>query len=128
MASTLHSQPLALEDKSLAHLLYGMMACFPLFLVPAALSLLINIYQPQSQWLSLSSTQSKSESAPQPNSLIASHLRWQRWSLIGMFAVMFVAYLINTQWLSTTLYVAAAVWFSGRVFKGWLSLIEGRTI
>ncbi|GIU42046.1 hypothetical protein TUM4438_07740 [Shewanella sairae] len=112
MASTLHSQPLALEDKSLAHLLYGLMACFPLFLVPAALSLLINFYQPQHH----------------PDSALAVHLRWQRWSLVGMFTIMLIGYLVSSQWLSTTLYVAAAVWFIGRVFKGWLSLIEGRNI
>lgn len=112
MASTLHSQSLALEDRSLAHLLYGLMACFPLFLVPAGLSLLINIYQPQQD----------------PNSTMAVHLRWQRWSIMGLFTVFLVGYLASQQWLSTTLYVAGAVWFSGRVLKGWLSLIEGRNL
>lgn len=112
MASTLHSQSLALEDTSLAHLLYALMACFPIMLLPAALSLLINLYQPQQN----------------PNSVLAIHLRWQRWSIIGMFLLMTTGYLATQVWLSAALYVIAAVWFSGRIIKGWLSLIEGRTI
>ncbi|MGS0825261.1 hypothetical protein ACVBIO_05565 [Shewanella sp. 0m-8] len=112
MASTLHSQSLALEDKNLAHFLYALMACFPIMLVPTALSLLINLYQPQQN----------------ANSILAIHLRWQRWSIIGLFLVMLTGYLCAQSWLSATLYVAGAIWFSGRVIKGWLSLIEGRKI
>ncbi len=112
MVSTTHTEALPLEDKSLAHMLYGLMACFPIVLIPAVLSLFINLNQ-------------------RPNtlsSMLASHLRWQRWSIISMLLVMAVGYLSNQPWLSTTLYVAGAVWFSGRIFKGWLSLIEGRCI
>ncbi|MDR8524757.1 hypothetical protein [Shewanella fidelis] len=112
MASTLHSQPLALEDKSLAHLLYGLMACFPLFLIPVALSLFINLYQPPNH----------------SSRFIVQHLRWQRWSIIGFFLVLSAGYLVNIPWLSTTLYLAASLWFIGRIFKGWLSLIEGSNI
>lgn len=112
MASTLHSQSLALEDKSLAHLLYALMACFPIMLLPAALSLFINLYQPQQH----------------PNSLLATHFRWQRWSIMGMLLLMATGYLATQVWLSATLYIVAAVWFSGRIIKGWLSLIEGRII
>jgi len=110
--STTHSEALPLEDKSLAHKLYGLMACFPILLLPAALSLFINLNQRQNTL----------------SSVLVSHLRWQRWSIICMLLFMLVGYLSNQPWLSATLYVAGAVWFSGRIFKGWLSLIEGRCI
>lgn len=112
MASSTHSEALPLEDKSLAHMLYGLMACFPILLLPAVLSLLINLNQ-RSNTLS---------------SVLASHLKWQRWSTITMLLIVAVGYLSSQFWLSVSLYILAAVWFSGRIVKGWLSLIEGQSI
>ncbi|WOT04319.1 hypothetical protein [Shewanella youngdeokensis] len=111
-AATTHSNALPLEDKSLAHMLYGLMACFPIILLPAILSLFINLHQRQNAL----------------STMLNSHLRWQRWSILGMLLTMLVGYLTYQPWLSAALYIAGAIWFSGRIFKGWLSLIEGRCI
>ncbi|MDB2385779.1 hypothetical protein N9W21_00350 [Shewanella sp.] len=112
MGSTIHSDALPLADKSLAHMLYGLMACFPILLLPALLSLFINLNQPLHSL----------------NAVLASHLKWQRWSTLGMLLIVTAAYLNSHVWVSTGLYIVGIIWFSSRIVKGWVNLIEDRRI
>ena len=103
------SQLILAEDRSLGHLLYGLMCAFPLFLLPVVLSLLINFSQRH-----IAST-----------SLLGSHLRWQRHSIFGLLSLMALGYWSNALWLSLSFFALGVIWFSYRIFKGWLNLTDG---
>ncbi|WP_144210140.1 hypothetical protein [Shewanella donghaensis] len=94
------------EDLSLGHFLYALMSAFPLFFLPVFFSLLINL------------TQTHNSSA----SLLASHLRWQRNSITGLMPLLIIGYCVPQLWLSVPILAFALIWFSYRVFKGWLGL------
>ncbi|MDF0533719.1 hypothetical protein KDN34_11840 [Shewanella yunxiaonensis] len=104
-----HSQLILAEDRSLGHFLYGLMCAFPLFLVPVVLSLLINFSQRQVA----------------PASLMGSHLRWQRHSIFGLLMLMLLGYWVSALWLSLSFFALGMIWFSYRIFKGWLNLTDG---
>lgn len=109
--SNLSSEPLQ-EDTSLGHFLYGLLAAFPLLLLPSLLSLLINMLQREANL----------------GEVLKSHLGWQRRSMFGLLAVLLLGYSLEAVWASMTLYLLGTLWFTARLFKGWLSLLEGRTI
>ena len=88
------------EDNSLGHFLYGLMSAFPLFFVPVLLSLWFNLIQKNIN----------------PDSVLGSHLRWQRMSIIGLCPFFIAGY-----WLSP-------LWLSYRIFKGWISLNDGLAV
>ncbi|WP_299492235.1 hypothetical protein [uncultured Shewanella sp.] len=100
------------EDTSLGHFLYGLLAAFPLLLLPSLLSLLINMLQRETHL----------------GEVLKSHLGWQRRSMFGLLAVLLLGYSLNAMWASMTLYLLGALWFTARLVKGWLSLLEGRPI
>lgn len=106
------TQSLALEDRTLGHLMYGLMASFPLLLMPVMLGLLINLSQKQTA----------------TSLLIASHLRWQRHAILGFLGCLCIGYMLPQVWLSVTLYLLACGWFCHRIIKGWLSLLDGRVV
>ncbi|MDP5145163.1 hypothetical protein ORI98_01740 [Shewanella sp. ULN5] len=97
------------QDKIVGHFLYAMMSAFPLFLIPVLVSFWLNLIQKNIQ----------------PNSLLGSHLRWQRLSIIGLCPFFIAGYCFNPTWLSITMYLLGISWFSYRIFKGWVSLNEG---
>ncbi|QSX34728.1 hypothetical protein JYB87_05685 [Shewanella avicenniae] len=97
------------EDRSIGHFLYALMCAFPLFLLPVVLSLAINLNQKQFTAVSL----------------MGRHLRWQRHSILGLLALCALGYWSNIGWLSLTFFALGVIWFSYRVFKGWLSLADG---
>jgi uncharacterized membrane protein len=99
------------EDVTLAHLLYGLMSAFPLFFMPVLISL----------WLNLSQKHVIADT------LLASHLRWQKQSIFGVIPIMLLGYLAGTLWLSLSIYTLGVSWFCYRIFKGWLSLHDGVT-
>ena len=109
--SNISSQALQ-EDTSLGHLLYGLLAAFPLLLLPSLLSLLINMLQRETGM----------------GTVLKSHLAWQRHSMFGLLAILLLGYSLTSTWAGLTLYLLSALWFSGRIFKGWLSLLEGKPI
>ncbi|WP_076542587.1 hypothetical protein [Shewanella sp. UCD-KL21] len=94
------------EDLSLGHFLYALMSAFPLFFLPVFFSLLINI----------------SQNRIPANSLLGSHLRWQRNSMTGLMPLVILGYFTPQIWLSVPIFVLALGWFSYRIFKGWLGL------
>lgn len=100
------------EDNTLGHFLYGLMSAFPLFFIPVLFSFWINLIQ----------------KGVNPNSLLASHLRWQRISALGLCLFLLIGYAANPLWLSISIYVLGVSWFSYRIFKGWLSLNDGVSI
>ncbi|MCL1123076.1 hypothetical protein [Shewanella surugensis] len=100
------------EDTSLGHFLYGLLAAFPLLLLPSLFSLLINMLQREAGM----------------GDVLKSHLGWQRRSMFGLLAVLLLGYSLTVTWASMTLYLLGTVWFTARLFKGWLSLLEGRSI
>lgn len=100
------------EDTSLGHFLYGLLAGFPLLLLPSLFSLLINMTQREASM----------------GEVLKSHLAWQRHSMFGLLAVLLLGYSLNATWASMALYLLGALWFSTRVIKGWLSLLEGQSI
>lgn len=103
------SEEVSTDDPSLVHLLYGLMTAFPLFFLPTLLGLVINlVHKP----LCVSS-------------MIKSHLRWQRHSIIGFAILSGVGFLLTPLWLSVSVYLLAILWFCHRILKGWLSLTEG---
>ncbi|NKF50969.1 hypothetical protein G3R49_10385 [Shewanella sp. WXL01] len=97
------------EDKSLGYMLYGLMSAFPLFFIPVLVSLWLNLIQKNVQ----------------PNSLLGSHLRWQKFSIIGLALAVLMGYLSAGMWFSLPILLTGIVWFCYRVFKGWLSLNDG---
>ncbi|MFQ6371309.1 hypothetical protein [Shewanella sp. YIC-542] len=103
------SQFLLDEDRSLGHLLYGLMCAFPLFLLPVVLGLLINFSQRHIA----------------PLSLMGSHLRWQRHSSFGLLLLIALGYWTGPLWLSLSFFAFGVIWFSYRIFKGWLNLTDG---
>ncbi len=88
------------------------MCAFPLFFLPVILSLLINLSQRQVA----------------PLSLLGSHLRWQRRSIMGLALLLAMGYWVNPLWLSLSLCALGVIWFSYRIFKGWLSLTDGQAM
>ncbi|WP_394129731.1 hypothetical protein [Shewanella maritima] len=98
-----------IKDKSLGHFLYGLMSAFPLFFLPVLISLWLNLIQKHVE----------------PSSLLASHLRWQKVSIMGLAVMLFAGYMSAGLWISLPLYLIAIAWFCYRVFKGWLSLNDG---
>ena len=106
------SQRLAIDDPSLAHLLYALMTAFPLLFLPTLLGLIINLGQ-------------KSSSA---GALVSSHLRWQRRSTIGFLVLGGVGFTLSQIWLSAIIYLIATLWFCHRILKGWLNLTDGVAI
>ena len=94
------------QDKTVGHFLYAMMSAIPLFLIPVLVSFWLNLIQKNIQ----------------PNSLLASHLRWQRLSIIGLCPFFIAGYCFSPLWLSITMYLVGISWFSYRIFKGWVSL------
>jgi uncharacterized membrane protein len=106
------TQPLAIEDRTLGHLLYGLMTGFPLFLMPLVLGLLINLSQKQTA----------------TSQLMASHLRWQRHAMLVFLGLIAVGFSLPHFWLGMTLYLLTGIWFCHRILKGWLSLIDGRLV
>ncbi|MBW8183673.1 hypothetical protein [Shewanella nanhaiensis] len=99
----------AIDDPSLAHLLYGLMTAFPLFFLPTLLGLAINLaHKPQGV-----------------SAMVQSHLRWQRHSMIGFAILAGVGFFLSPLWLSVSIYLVATLWFCHRIIKGWLSLTEG---
>lgn len=97
------------EDRSIGHFLYALMCAFPLFLVPVLLSLAINLNQKQFT----------------ASSVMGRHLRWQRHSIMGLLLLCALGYGVSISWLSMALFALGVLWFSYRVFKGWLSLADG---
>ncbi|UCX03904.1 MULTISPECIES: hypothetical protein [Shewanella] len=97
------------QDNTVGHFLYAMMSAFPLFFIPVLMSFWLNLIQKNIK----------------PNSLLASHLRWQRLSIIGLCPFFIAGYLLSPVWLSVSLYLMGITWFSYRIFKGWVSLNEG---
>ncbi|AAN54430.1 hypothetical protein HRJ35_08930 [Shewanella oneidensis MR-1] len=98
-----------IEDRSLGHLLYALMSGFPLLLLPVLLSLFINLSQRHTQG----------------NALLASHLRWQRYSTIMFLTLLVLGYCLPITWLSLSIYLFGIIWFCHRIIKGWLSLLDG---
>ncbi len=98
-----------IEDRSLGHLLYALMSCFPLLLLPVLLSLFINLSQRHSQG----------------NAVLASHLRWQRHSNMIFLGLLILGYCLPITWLSLSIYLFGIIWFCHRIIKGWLSLLDG---
>ncbi|WP_153914087.1 hypothetical protein [Shewanella sp. TC10] len=94
------------EDLSLGHFLYALMSAFPLFFLPVFFSLIINI----------------SQTNIASRSLLSSHLRWQRNSITGLIPLLIIGYFIPQLWLSVPVFMFALLWFSYRIFKGWLGL------
>lgn len=97
------------QDNTVGHFLYAMMSAFPLFFIPVLVSLWFNLIQKNIK----------------PNSLLATHLRWQRLSIIGLCPFFILGYLLTPMWLSIPVYLLGISWFSYRIFKGWISLNEG---
>lgn len=95
------------EDVSPAHLLYGLMSAFALAFVPVVLALIINLSQKAS------------------GAVLSSHLRWQRWSMLGFLGTCVLAWFIPQAWLALTLVTLAMLWFANRIVKGWLRLADG---
>lgn len=100
------------EDNSLGHFLYGLMSAFPLFFVPVLLSLWFNLIQKNIN----------------PDSVLGSHLRWQRMSIIGLCPFFIAGYWLSPLWLSLPMYILGVSWFSYRIFKGWISLNDGLAV
>lgn len=97
------------EDVTLAHLLYGLMSAFPLFFMPVIVSF----------WLNMS------QKYVVADTLLASHLRWQKQSILGVIPVLALGYFVGPLWLSMAVYSLGISWFCYRIFKGWLSLHDG---
>lgn len=97
------------EDRSIGHFLYALMCAFPLFLLPVLLSLAINLNQKQFE----------------ADSVMGRHLRWQRHSILGLLTLFAIGYGTSIVWLSMALFALGVIWFSYRVFKGWISLADG---
>lgn len=97
------------EDLSPAHLLYGLMSAFALFLLPLFFAFLINITQPKSF-----------------GTLLDNHLRWQRYSILLFLMGCTIAYLIPTYWVSLWVFALSIIWFVHRIVKGWISLVDGQ--
>ncbi|TWU69801.1 hypothetical protein AYI74_03035 [Shewanella algae] len=110
--TSLPSEAFASEDRSMGHFLYALMCAFPLFFLPVLLSLLINLSQRQVA----------------PLSLLGSHLRWQRRSIMGLALLLAMGYWVNPLWLSLSFCALGVIWFSYRIFKGWLSLTDGQAM
>lgn len=106
------SQPVVLDDHSLGHLLYALMSAFPLLLLPPLFALLISLGQ-------------KSDKM---SSLLYSHIRWQRWSIVSLLSMLLLAYLVPQGWLTISLSLLALLWFCHRIIKGWMSLLDGHAI
>ncbi|GIU24941.1 hypothetical protein TUM4644_19840 [Shewanella colwelliana] len=106
------SPSVAIDDHSLGHLLYAMMAAFPLLLLPPLLGLLINV------------TQKRDHMSP----LLYSHIRWQRWSIVTMLSIIILATMVTQVWIAICLVILGALWFCHRIIKGWLQLLDGQTI
>ncbi|WP_299002665.1 hypothetical protein [uncultured Shewanella sp.] len=100
------------EDVSLGHLLYGLLAAFPLLLIPALFSLIINMLQRESHM----------------GDMLKSHLSWQRRSIFGLLFVLLIGYGFHPSWVSMLLYLFGTFWFTSRIVKGWLCLLDGRGI
>ncbi|MGL5393569.1 MAG: hypothetical protein ACRDA8_19695 [Shewanella sp.] len=100
------------EDRSLGHILYGLMSGFPLLLLPMLLSLFINLSQRPSA----------------NNPLLQSHLRWQRHSNIIFIGLLVLGYCVPLIWLGLSIYLFGILWFCHRIIKGWLSLVDGVAI
>ncbi len=105
-------QHVVIDDHSLAHLLYGMMLAFPLFLVPTLFALMINCAQKSNKM----------------GELLYSHIRWQRFSMLGLFSLLLLAYSMTAFWCSTVMLLASLIWFCHRTLKGWLALIDRQAI
>ncbi|MGI2257774.1 hypothetical protein [Shewanella sp. GXUN23E] len=95
------------EDVTPAHLLYGLMSAFALAGLPVLLALVINLSQRSG------------------GSLLGSHLRWQRWSMLGFMSAGILAWLLPQAWLAMTVITLAVLWFVNRIIKGWLRLVDG---
>ncbi|MCL2913385.1 hypothetical protein L2725_06235 [Shewanella corallii] len=95
------------EDVSPAHILYGLMSAFALACVPVVLALVINLSQ-------------RARGA-----VLRSHLRWQRWSMLGFLGACLLAWSIPQVWLALTVLTLAVLWFANRIVKGWLRLADG---
>ncbi len=105
-------QHVVIDDHSLAHLLYGMMLAFPLFLLPTFLALVINCAQKSNKM----------------SELLYSHIRWQRFSMLLLFSLLVLAYSMTTFWFSAVVVLLALGWFCHRTLKGWLALVDGQLI
>ncbi|WP_394200119.1 hypothetical protein [Shewanella waksmanii] len=101
-----------INDLSLGHLLYGLMAAFPVLFLPPLVSLMINYCQKPSL----------------VGEILYSHIRWQRWSIVATLAMLAVSYILPLVWLSYGLASLALLWYCHRLVKGWLVLIEGKRI
>lgn len=100
------------KDPSLVHLQYALMSAFPLLLLPLFVALIVNIIQKPLQF----------------SDLIASHLRWQRNSMLCFLILAFCCTQLSELWISLTLLGVTCLWFCHRVLKGWLSLTDGLAI
>ncbi|MGL4447734.1 hypothetical protein [Shewanella sp.] len=98
-----------IEDRSLGHILYGLMSGFPLLLLPMLLSLFINL----------------SQRPAAHHRLLQSHLRWQRHSNLIFIGLLLLGYVVPLIWLASSIYLLGSLWFCHRVIKGWLSLLDG---
>jgi len=101
-----------IDDPCLAHFLYALMSAFPILLLPTLLGLVINLGQ-------------KSEDG---QSIIGSHLRWQRHSMIGFIVMGGIGFSLTPTWLSFVTCLLATLWFCNRIVKGWLNLTDGAAI
>lgn len=99
------------EDLSTGHVLYGLMSGFALFFLPLFLALLINFMQPRAN-----------------GTLLDSHLKWQRDSIMYFLVGCFVAYMVTGVWLALSILVLSILWFVYRIIKGWISLVDGQFI
>ncbi|ABO22942.1 hypothetical protein SHLO109777_14265 [Shewanella loihica] len=106
------SQPVVLDDHSLGHLLYALMSAFPLLLLPPLFALMISLGQ----------------KGDKMSSLLYSHIRWQRWSIISLFSLLLLAYLVPQGWMAVSLSLLALLWFCHRTIKGWMNLVDGLAI
>ncbi|QLE84614.1 MULTISPECIES: hypothetical protein [Shewanella] len=101
-----------INDLSLGHLLYGLMAAFPVFFLPPLLSLVINYGQKPALM----------------DEVLYTHIRWQRWSIVATLAMLAVSYIVPLVWLSIAMAAVAMLWYCHRVLKGWLLLVEGKRV
>lgn len=106
------SQRVSVDDPSLAHLLYALMSAFPILLLPTLVGLCINLGQKTSC----------------SDTMLTSHLRWQRRSIVGFILMASVGLLLTQSWLSLLICSVATLWFCHRILKGWLNLSDGMAI
>ena len=112
--ASIPSQALLVEDKTMLHVLYALFAAYPFFGIPAVLALCINLLQLFDENKISKSTRY--------------HLKSQRsTSFIALF-ILFSSYHIQNKLVSLSFLFCGCLWFTYRMMRGWLYLIESDPI